>query len=452
MDLILEYADEYILDAVYTSDVPRDAITRQITSISVLTLVGGYFLYLTGAGFAYHFLFDKELIKHPKFQKNQIWKEITYSMTSIPVMMLLTLPWFLADVRGYSKTYAEFGKFGFAFEAWTVVWFIFFSDMLIYWFHRWLHYPLIYALLHKPHHKWIICSPFSSHAFHPVDGYIQSLPYHFFIMLFPIHRGVFLALFVAVNYWTISIHDGYFLSQNSVINGALHHSVHHEQFVYNYGQYFTLWDHLCGSYREPPKTGYSAPKQCADIKTQEAKKLNKNSAVVHKMDPSELNRAAAAQGAEVEDSPFQQKLLHCCGSRRWAAEMYKKFPVRDFAELCDAADQVDGQLTHQDWLEAFAAHPRIGRAKKPIKEWEAQEQKATKDADEEVLDRLEELNDVYYKKFGYIYIVCATGKSAPEMLSILETRLRNSPEDELSVAGAEQGKISKLRLEKLLQQ
>ncbi|EGZ27765.1 hypothetical protein PHYSODRAFT_474456 [Phytophthora sojae] len=260
MDLILEYADYYALDAVYPADMPRDSISRQIASITGITLVGGYLLYLIGAGFAYQFWFDKELMKHPKFLKDQVKSEIVASLKSIPVMVMLTLPWFLADVRGYSKTYTEFGKYGYGFEAMAVVWFVFFSDMLIYWFHRWLHHPLIYAPLHKPHHKWIICSPFASHAFHPVDGYIQSLPYHFYIMLFPIHRGLFLALFAAVNFWTISIHDGLYLSHNKVVNGALHHSVHHELFVYNYGQYFTLWDRLCGSYREPPSTGYSVPK------------------------------------------------------------------------------------------------------------------------------------------------------------------------------------------------
>ncbi|KAG2779325.1 hypothetical protein PC129_g2399 [Phytophthora cactorum] len=170
------------------------------------------------------------------------------------------------------------------------------------------------------------------------------------------------------------------------------------------------------------------------------------------MDLSVLNVAAAAPGAEEEGSPFRQKLLHCCGSKRWAAEMAKKFPLRDFEELCRAADTVDAMLTCEDWLEAFAAHPRIGRAKKPIKEWEAQEQQATKNADDAVLNRLEELNDAYYKKFGYIYIVCATGKSAPEMLRILESRMDNSPEGELAVAAGEQSKITKIRLEKLLQE
>ncbi|KAF4038913.1 OHCU decarboxylase [Phytophthora infestans] len=170
------------------------------------------------------------------------------------------------------------------------------------------------------------------------------------------------------------------------------------------------------------------------------------------MDLSVLNMAAAAPGAEEAGSPFRQKLLHCCGSTRWVAEMSKRFPVRDFAELCQAADAVDASLTREDWLEAFAAHPRIGRTKGPIKEWEAQEQKATKNADDAVLDRLEELNNAYYKKFGYIYIVCATGKSAPEMLRILETRMDKSSEDELPVAAGEQSKITKIRLEKLLQE
>ncbi|OWZ01640.1 C-5 sterol desaturase [Phytophthora megakarya] len=260
MDLILEYADYYALDGLYPADIPRGNISRQVVSITALALVGGYLLYIIGAGFTYKFLFDKEMMSHPKFMKHQVRNEITASMKSIPVMVLLTLPWFLADVRGYSKTYSDFGKYGHGFEALSVVFFICFSDMLIYWFHRWLHHPLVYASLHKPHHKWVICSPFASHAFHPIDGYIQSLPYHFYIMLFPIHRGLFLALFVAVNFWTISIHDGFYLSHNKIVNGALHHSVHHELFVYNYGQYFTFWDRFCGSYREPPATGYSMPK------------------------------------------------------------------------------------------------------------------------------------------------------------------------------------------------
>lgn len=77
------------------------------------------------------------------------------------------------------------------------------------------------------------------------------------------------------------------------------------------------------------------------------------------MDLSVLNDAAAAPGAEKEDSAFRQKLLHCCGSKKWTEEMAKKFPVRDFEQLCQVADEADASLTRQDWLEAFAAHPRV---------------------------------------------------------------------------------------------
>uniref|UniRef100_A0AAV1T5W9 2-oxo-4-hydroxy-4-carboxy-5-ureidoimidazoline decarboxylase n=1 Tax=Peronospora matthiolae TaxID=2874970 RepID=A0AAV1T5W9_9STRA len=170
------------------------------------------------------------------------------------------------------------------------------------------------------------------------------------------------------------------------------------------------------------------------------------------MDLSILNDAAAAFKAGNQSSRFSQKLLQCCGARKWVAEMLTKFPVRGVDELYQAADAADATLTRDDWLEAFAAHPKIGRAKQPIKAWEAQEQKATKDADDAVLDRFEELNDAYYDTFGYTYIVCATGKTALEMLHILESRMGNSPEDELAVAAAEQSRITKLRLVKLVQE
>lgn len=108
--------------------------------------------------------------------------------------------------------------------------FLLFTDYCIYWVHRTLHVPAIYKVLHKPHHKWISASsrvvfpashaeqsisvptPFASHAFHPVDGYLQSVPYHLFIFLFPLHRWLYLGLFVFVNFWSIFVRGLFFLS------------------------------------------------------------------------------------------------------------------------------------------------------------------------------------------------------------------------------------------------
>ncbi|MEQ2165692.1 hypothetical protein GOODEAATRI_019754 [Goodea atripinnis] len=111
-----------------------------------------------------------------------------------------------------------------------------------------------YVMFHKPHHIWKIPTPFASHAFHPVDGFLQGLPYHIYPFLFPLHKVLYLALYVFVNIWTISIHDGDYRVPSgliSVINGSAHHTDHHLFFDYNYGQYFTLWDRLGGSYRHP---------------------------------------------------------------------------------------------------------------------------------------------------------------------------------------------------------
>lgn len=107
---------------------------------------------------------------------------------------------------------------------------------------------------HKPHHLWKIATPFASHAFHPVDGFMQSLPYHVYPFLFPLHKITYLGLYIFVNVWTISIHDGDYRVPRllrHIINGSAHHTDHHLYFDYNYGQYFTLWDKIGGSYKSP---------------------------------------------------------------------------------------------------------------------------------------------------------------------------------------------------------
>jgi lathosterol oxidase len=126
-----------------------------------------------------------------------------------------------------------------------------FTDMVIYPTHRMLHHPLIYKYLHKKHHKFVVPTPFASHAFHPVDGYIQSLPYHMFPFLFPLHKVAYVALFVFANVWTVLIHEGDYLAKNPIINGSARHTMHHLYFNYNYGQYTTMWDRLGGSHRQP---------------------------------------------------------------------------------------------------------------------------------------------------------------------------------------------------------
>ena len=136
----------------------------------------------------------------------------------------------------------------------SIVTFILFTDMCIYWIHRGLHHKLIYKYIHKPHHKWKVPTPFASHAFHPVDGFLQSCPYHIYPFLFPLHKFTYLGLFVFVNFWTVSIHDGDYRVPEMlkpVVNGSAHHTDHHLFYNFNYGQFFTLWDRIGKTFRSP---------------------------------------------------------------------------------------------------------------------------------------------------------------------------------------------------------
>jgi OHCU decarboxylase len=139
-------------------------------------------------------------------------------------------------------------------------------------------------------------------------------------------------------------------------------------------------------------------------------------------------------------------LLPCCGSRAWARQMAEGRPFQGIADLRETSDRIWRSLDGRDWREAFAAHPRIGEKGS---RWSEAEQAGARGADARTLAELIDANRVYESRFDHIFIVCATGKSAAEMLGLLRARLDNDPETELRVAAEEQRKITNLRLEKL---
>jgi len=235
---------------------PRDYILRQAISLTWITLVGVHLLYFIFGYLSYTFIFNHEMMKHPRFLKNQVRQEIMCSVKAFPLMMLLTLPWFVAEVRGYSFLYDNVSDYGWGYLVFSVLFYLVFTDYGIYWIHRWEHHPVCYKWLHKPHHKWVVPTPFASHAFHPLDGYAQSIPYHLFIFMFPLHKTLYLVLFVLINFWTIFIHDSDMITDHpleKIVNGPAHHTLHHLYFTVNYGQYFTFADRYYDSYRQPAK-------------------------------------------------------------------------------------------------------------------------------------------------------------------------------------------------------
>jgi 2-oxo-4-hydroxy-4-carboxy-5-ureidoimidazoline decarboxylase len=163
----------------------------------------------------------------------------------------------------------------------------------------------------------------------------------------------------------------------------------------------------------------------------------------------ELNNLPPAVRAE--------ELRKCCGSSAWVEAMNQIFPVSDEETLMDQANTIWNGLAEADWKEAFTHHPKIGGNVAALREkfaststWAEGEQAGVRNTTEEVLQALSDGNTRYEQKFGYIFIVFATGKTAEQMLALLEARMFNKPEDEIQLAAAEQNKITRIRLEKLL--
>jgi 2-oxo-4-hydroxy-4-carboxy-5-ureidoimidazoline decarboxylase len=158
---------------------------------------------------------------------------------------------------------------------------------------------------------------------------------------------------------------------------------------------------------------------------------------------------------DASEAEARQRLSRCCGSRLWVDRMIARRPFGSGDGLLQAARDVWFALDPADWLEAFSHHPKIGdrdalRARfASTRALSEREQSGVAGAREEVLAALAEGNAAYERRFGYIFIVCATGKSADEMLGLLRGRLDNDPPRELQIAAAEQAKITELRLTRL---
>jgi OHCU decarboxylase len=166
-----------------------------------------------------------------------------------------------------------------------------------------------------------------------------------------------------------------------------------------------------------------------------------------------MNKVLAAWNETPEPAAIEA-MLACCAALRWAQAMVARRPCASIESLSLTADEVWSTMEEQDWLEAFAAHPRIGArhasAETKPAAWSQQEQSSASKSPPQVLARLAAANKSYEERFGFTYIVCATGKSAEEMLLILKRRLANNRETELHEAAEQQRLIMHIRLIKWL--
>jgi len=276
MDLVLRavniYAvDPYILrvpppawpDApVYGPNYdPHYSLRRQFFVLWVTMYLGSLVLYFMTACTTY-WLFFREAQRekaNPDGTRNAAWwtfdgaqirQEIFTSVWSLIVMTGMIAPIELWVIYGHGKVYQNISDYGWAYFLLSPVLFILFTDCVIYFIHRGLHLKIFYGPIHKMHHRYKHTTPFSAFSFHPLDGWLQGVPYHIFVIFFPMHNVLYSVSVFVVGWWTINIHDRVTLRLPGV-NGAAHHTIHHTKFNYNYGQYFILWDWLMGSFKDP---------------------------------------------------------------------------------------------------------------------------------------------------------------------------------------------------------
>eukprot|EP01095_Lingulamoeba_sp_RSL-Kostka_P016067 TRINITY_DN7681_c0_g1_i1.p1 TRINITY_DN7681_c0_g1~~TRINITY_DN7681_c0_g1_i1.p1 ORF type:complete len:289 (+),score=37.90 TRINITY_DN7681_c0_g1_i1:132-998(+) len=287
MDVVSDYfntkiQESFLEDYLVTVGLHYDNPIRVFSVIWLILVVFsiiGYFSLCSISYFVIYKLYPHTLEDIDKAIKpGQIKREIKVSLSGVPVIATLTAPIYVLHWAGFGQLYYDITEYSAAYIIFNAIWFILFTDCLIYWIHWGLHLEPFYTYLHKTHHSFLCPTPWAAIAFHPVDGYLQSTPYHLFTFIFPMNNWVYLGMFVFVQIWTISIHDRLSMTKlDGVINGSAHHAGHHYYYRYNYGQYFTLWDRLNNTHRpwDFPKgrsaaTGYKSNKENTE---QQSKKL-----------------------------------------------------------------------------------------------------------------------------------------------------------------------------------
>lgn len=181
----------------------------------------------------------------------EIRRSVAWSACSLLGNALLVLPIQLLIVYGNSHVYYDVAEYGWGYLGLSFVGIILVSETMIYWIHRGLHTRFLYRHVHVYHHKFHEPTPLMCLAFHPIDSFSQSLPYHLFALALPINFWLYLSLVLFVTVWTVMIHDRIRWVPGRLINHTGCHTAHHWYNKDNYGQYFTFWDRLCGTFRDP---------------------------------------------------------------------------------------------------------------------------------------------------------------------------------------------------------
>ena len=226
-----------------------------LTVIFFIIITGRYFL-IAGLFYLIFYTwfpskFEARKINKKKYKKGQFKKEIKWSLiTSLLFSVAGTITVILWQ-KGFTKVYTKPDLYGYWYLPVSLIIFMLLHETYYYWIHRWMHIPRVYKIVHKVHHDSKIASPFTAFSFHPFEGLLQAIFLPLMLMILPMHYYIIILQLTIMTFSSVINHLDIEIypkplkkSFGKYIIGATHHSLHHKQFKYNYGLYFTFWDKI----------------------------------------------------------------------------------------------------------------------------------------------------------------------------------------------------------------
>lgn len=227
-----------------------------LTLIFFIIITGRYFLVAGIFWLIFYVWFPERWASRKLHTKNykpgQLKTEVKWSLITSLFFSIAGTGTVALWQKGFTKVYTDIHLYGWWYLPVSLVILMLLHETYYYWLHRWMHLPAVFKIVHKVHHDSHIASPFTAFSFHPLEGLLQAIFLPAMLMILPVHYYVIIVQLVimsissVINHLDIEIYSKNFNNNflGKWIIGATHHSLHHKQFKYNYGLYFTFWDKI----------------------------------------------------------------------------------------------------------------------------------------------------------------------------------------------------------------
>lgn len=226
-----------------------------LTLLFFIIISGRYFL-IAGLFYLVFYIWFPSKWKNRKinekgYKPGQLIREMKWSLANALLFAVAGSVMVILWQKGYTKVYAETGLYGWWYMPVSLAIVMIAQETYYYWMHRWMHLPRVYQIVHKVHHDSRVASPFTAFSFHPLEGLLQAIFLPAMLFILPVHYYVIIILLTIMTFSSVINHldiEVYPKERRPFwskwVIGATHHSLHHKQFRYNYGLYFTFWDKI----------------------------------------------------------------------------------------------------------------------------------------------------------------------------------------------------------------